>query len=117
MNTNTIFSAGIQGGHYLAVDQTHWLDNIHFQEELTLGTHKMLINVAFKEISTVENVTTQWALFYRPELTWAQLLYAVGAELQLAKVKRVKRLWRTERTVYSVHFISVPSTLSKRENA
>ena len=83
------FSAGIQAGHFLAVAQQHWLDNIHFQEALTLDMFKMRINLKIGRISTVEKLETEWTLFFREELTWKQLMFAISAELQLMKVSYI----------------------------
>ena len=82
----TIFSAGIQAGHYLAVDSAHWLDNIHFQEVLTMEMVKICVRVRISGFSTVESIETNWPLFASEDMTWEEFIFGVMAEVVAAQV-------------------------------
>ena len=89
MKFTFIYSAGIQAGHFLAVDSAHWLDNIKFQKGLTMEMTKVDVTVRLAGFSTVESVQTQWPLFAHPNLTWKEFVFGVMAEIMMCQVSTV----------------------------
>ena len=69
------------------MDSSHWLDNIRFQEQLTLDTYKICVKVTLGRFSTVERPSVEWPLFMSPEMTWGDFVYGISAEMLLAQAR------------------------------